>query len=88
MIWKLYKRFNTNVRLLHRRLCSNAASSVTYRNPNRVYTPEEGFYWKSPFENVELPKNLSLDEYVWKDINKWENRIALVGIHFTSTYIA
>lgn len=81
MLRQLIRRFNTNTQLLKRSFGSNVDPS-SYRNPHRIYTPEQGFYWKSPYERVDLP-NIPLDEYIWKDINKWQDLIALVGTFYS-----
>lgn len=44
---------------------------------NRLHSPENGYYWKSGYEEISVP-DLTLDEYVWKNVAKWENKVAIV----------
>lgn len=43
------------------------------------YSPEEGHIRLSPFENITSP-NLTLDQYVWKNYKKWQDKTAIVSI--------
>lgn len=36
---------------------------------------------QSPYENVPLP-NITLPEYVWKNVNSYSNNVALVRLSF------
>lgn len=45
------------------------------------YTNENGYIWKSPYEEFNVP-TISLHEYVWKDINKWHDKDAIVSVLF------
>lgn len=47
---------------------------------NRSYNSKEGFVWKSGYEPISIP-DMTLDEYVWKNVAKWENKIAIVSIN-------
>lgn len=55
-------------------------SSTSYPNINnfRVQTPEDGFVLNSIYEPITLP-DLTVDRYVWKNISKWENKVAIVS---------
>lgn len=55
-------------------------SSTSYPNLNkfRIYTPEDGFVVNSIYDPISLP-DLTVDQYVWKNISKWENKVAIVS---------
>lgn len=44
----------------------------------RLHNATEGFYWQSQYEKITVP-DFTLDEYLWKNILKWENKIAIVS---------
>ena len=44
-----------------------------------THNPVEGYIRNSPFDVVTTP-NLSLDQYVWQNVNKWPNHIATVSV--------
>lgn len=43
-----------------------------------THNPVEGYIRNSPFDMV-VPPNLSLDQYVWQNISKWQNHVAMVS---------
>lgn len=43
-----------------------------------THNPVEGYIRNSPFDVVTTP-NLALDQYVWQNVNKWPNHIAMVS---------
>lgn len=43
-----------------------------------THNPVEGFIRNSPYDVVTTP-NLSIDEYVWKNVSKWPDHIATVS---------
>lgn len=45
--------------------------------PYRSESADEGFVWRSRYGQIVLP-NMTVDEYVWKNLDKWQNKIALV----------
>lgn len=55
-------------------------SSSSYPNINnfRIHTPEDGFIVNSIYEPITIP-DLTVDQYVWKNINKWQNKVAIVS---------
>lgn len=53
---------------------------------NRTHSIEEGYVWKSGYEPIVVP-DLTLDEYVWKNVAKWENKIAIVSFIPKQEYI-
>lgn len=44
---------------------------------SRSNNSDEGFVRQSPLEDVVVP-NVTLDKYIWRDINKWANHTAVV----------
>lgn len=42
----------------------------------REYTPENGFIWNSPYEKIPIP-NMTIDQYVWRNMAKWQNKVAI-----------
>lgn len=55
-------------------------SSTSHPNLNnfRIHTPEDGFVVNSIYDPISLP-DLTVDQYVWKNISKWENKVAIVS---------
>lgn len=49
-------------------------------------TSEEGCVINSCYENVILP-NCTIDQYVWKNVNNWGNKIAAVSFFFVLNII-
>lgn len=60
-------------------LCRSVSSS-SYPNVNnfRNHTPEDGFVLNSIYEPITMP-DLTVDQYVWKNISKWQNMVAIVS---------
>lgn len=48
-------------------------SMATFRSSS----PEEGFVWTSRYGQVTVP-DMMLDQYVWKNLSKWQNKTAIV----------
>lgn len=44
---------------------------------SRVFTESDGYVWNSPFERISLP-DMTIDQYVWKNVAKWKNHVAIV----------
>ena len=61
---------------LHRRSLSTTCRLLKYTYPE---IPEEDapFIVKSPYSEVEIPE-VNLADFVWKDVEKWPERTALV----------
>lgn len=61
------------------RALSVLTESEAFRNINqhRQHTVNDGFVWNSPYESVSIP-DMTIDQYVWKNVAKWENHIAIV----------
>lgn len=83
MIRNLSKCFSNSGRTALNRhgLRTSAALSNKVINPevagNRWHTEQEGFVWQSGYEPIVVPE-LTVDDYVWKNVAKWENKIATV----------
>lgn len=60
---------------------STISSTTTPQQRNladfRQYNANDGFYWRSPFGTITVP-DMTVDEYVWKNLAKWPNKIAIV----------
>lgn len=63
-----------------KRLPFRSMSSTLYPHVNnfRTHSPEDGFIVKTIYEPITL-SNQTVDQYVWKDINKWQNMVAIVS---------
>lgn len=48
-------------------------SMVPFRNGSA----EEGFVWTSPYGQINVA-DMTLDEYVWQNVDKWQHQIAIV----------
>lgn len=47
------------------------------------YSPEEGYVRTSPFNDVTM-ENLTIDQYIWKDLDKFQGNCAIVSIKLYS----
>lgn len=58
-----------------------SASHITYPSINefRTYTPEDGFILNSIYEPITL-SDLTIDRYVWKNLNAWQDKVAVVSL--------
>lgn len=43
----------------------------------RLHSAADGHYWRSHYGQITVP-DMTLDEYVWKNVAKWPNKIAIV----------
>lgn len=43
----------------------------------RLHSAADGHYWRSHYGQIAVP-DMTLDEYVWKNVAKWPNKIAIV----------
>lgn len=57
---------------------SMASTSYPHINTFRTHTPKDGFVLNSIYEPITLP-DFTVDQYVWKNINKWQNHVAIVN---------
>lgn len=53
-------------------------SSLLYEmgKKNLSYDEKEGYVMNSPYGSVSVP-NITIDQYVWKNISKWPNHTAI-----------
>lgn len=42
-----------------------------------VFTENDGHIMKSPYEPISIP-DFTIDQYVWKNLPKWQNHLAIV----------
>ena len=57
---------------------STTTKLLKYTYPE-IPAEDEPFIVKSPYSDVEIPE-MNLADYVWKDVEKWPERPALVSI--------
>lgn len=64
----------------HQQSPSKSADDALHKDIRNGYThnPIEGYIRISPFENVQ-PPNLPLDVYVWQNLAKYPNHVAMVS---------
>lgn len=67
-----------SVGLALRRFNSNSArpSLTALAKEALVYNDKDGFIMKSPYMPIAMPE-LTIDQYVWKNMPKWQNHIAI-----------
>lgn len=81
MIRNIAKRCRLNV-LRHKQqhhALSTAANPADYSMENFfTYSPETGYERTSSFPDITIP-NVRIDQFVWKDYLKWQNKTAVVS---------
>lgn len=67
----ILRRFLTTATLTQKNVSLNelAKKSLTYNET-------DGFIMKSPYETISTP-DMTIDEYFWKNMPKWQNHIAI-----------
>jgi hypothetical protein len=65
-----------DLRILSRNLFRNSTypRSISLSSTNLT---DNDFIVKSPYASLEYPK-VSIDQFIWKDLQNWPNKIALV----------
>ncbi len=58
------------------RSISSTPCLLKYQLPT-IKPEEEKFIVKSPYPDVEIPE-VALADYIWRDVHKWEDSVALV----------
>lgn len=64
------------------KLCSNRFSTIEQSSLSELgkksieFTENDGYVMKSPFEPISIP-DFTVDQYVWKNMPKWQNHIAI-----------
>lgn len=68
----------SSVGLLLRRFSSSPSglSLCELGRRNLVFTEKDAYIMKSPYGAISIPDE-TIDRYVWKDISKWPNHIAI-----------
>lgn len=64
-----------NVGLLSRQSSSRRSISELAKK-SLIFDENDGFVMKSPYESISLPE-LTVDQYVWKNLAKWQNHVAI-----------
>lgn len=59
-----------------RPMSSTPSSNI---NNCRTHTPEDGFVLNSIYDPISIP-DLTVDQYVWKNVSKWQNKVAIVSL--------
>lgn len=68
----------TGIRLFLSRFSSIGQSSYSeLGKKSLVFTEKDGYVMKSPFERISIP-DFTVDQYVWKNMPKWQNHIAIM----------
>lgn len=94
MIRNATKRLASNnfngCQILRNRLISSCSAS-TQKHKEAIapfsmrdsfrYSPEEGYIRTSAFLDI-AAQNLTIDQYLWKDLQKFEDKIAIVSNKF------
>lgn len=81
----LQRRLSTidNIFYRNRRCLSTSSTNFSLNSEvasYRLHNAQNGFYWKSRYGELTVP-NLTIDDYVWKNISKWEHKVAIVSIY-------
>lgn len=58
-------------------VASNRLPLAEYLQDHRKHTEKYGFVLDSPYERVSIP-DMTLDQYIWKNVAKWKNHVALM----------
>lgn len=67
-----------------KRSINTAEYQTTNNNSEQSYqsyfthNPVEGYIRNSPYDTVTTP-NIALDQYVWQNVSKWPNHVAIVS---------
>ena len=64
---------------------STSSKLLKYNLPE-IPPEDEPFIVKSPYSDVEIPET-NLADYVWKDVDKWPERTALVSLNFIDNLV-
>lgn len=66
----------TSVRLLKRFLSTERLSLSELAKQSLIHSERDGYVMKSPYEPISIPE-MTVDQYVWKNMPKWPNHIAV-----------
>jgi 4-coumarate--CoA ligase len=64
-------------RCVNARFLRTTSASFKYALP-AIPADDEKFIVRSPYSDVVIPEDLSLADYVWKDVDNWPDNIALI----------
>lgn len=79
IVLKSKENLKTSINLFRRRFSSIEQSSSLSElgRKSLVFTENDGHIMKSPYEPISIP-DFTIDQYVWKNLPKWQNHIAIV----------
>lgn len=70
--------FKTSFKLCRKHFSTFEQSSLSeLGKKSLVFTENDGFIMKSPYEPISIP-DFTVDQYVWKNLPKWQNHVAIV----------
>lgn len=68
----------SSLRLVFKRFFSSERLSLTeLAQKSLAYSDQDGYVMKSPYETISIPE-MTIDQYVWKNMPKWQHHIAIV----------
>lgn len=57
-------------------LLSNHKLSLELGKKSVTFSEQDGYVMKSPYEPISMP-DMTVDQYIWKNMPKWQNHIAI-----------
>lgn len=69
---------NNRLSLLSRKSSTNRPSLSDLAKNALVCTDNDGYIMKSPYEPISIRPELTVDQYVFKNLVKWQNHVAIV----------
>lgn len=70
----VYKQ--NNFKFFVRQLSSKQPSLNELAKKSLIFNETDGYVMKSPYEPISCPE-LTVDQYVWKNLAKWHNHVAI-----------
>lgn len=55
---------------------SSCPSVIELGKKSLVFTENDGYVMRSPYGSVSIP-DITIDQYVWSNMSKWQNHIAI-----------
>lgn len=78
IILKSKVNLRTGIDLFRKRFSTIGQSSLSeLGRKSLVFTESDGYIMKSPYEPITIP-DFTIDQYVWKNLPKWQNHVAIV----------
>lgn len=62
--------------LLQRFQSTNRSALSEFAKKSLIFSEKDGYVMKSPYETISIPE-MTIDQYVWKNMPKWQNHIAI-----------